>query len=279
MIIDSHVHSWRMERGDYDWMSGPGSEALEPIKRDFGAADLRPLIREAGVDRIVLVQAAATVAESEFLLRQAGETPEVAGVVGWVDIESAEAGETLERLAAQPAFKGVRPMIHDIPDVDWMLDPELAEAYRAIVRLDLTFDCLVRPIHLTNLLELLQRYPDMRAVICHAAKPEIVVGAYDEWARQMTLLARETGAFCKLSGLITEAGEAWTVDGLRPYVEHLLAIFGPARLIWGSDWPVLTLTASYGAWWDAVGRLLEELTPAERAQILGDNCAEAYRLG
>ena len=279
MIIDSHVHFWQIDRGDYDWMMGPGSEGLAALRRDFGARDLRPLIRAAGVDRILLVQAAATVAESEFLLRQAAETPEVAGVVGWVAMDSPLAVADLERLAADPAFKGVRPMIHDIPDVDWMLGDALTAAYDAIRGLNLTFDCLVRPEHLPSLLKLLKRHPELRAVICHGAKPDIAAGGFDDWARQMSALAGETGAYCKLSGLITEAGDAWTVDGLRPYVEHLLGVFGTERLIWGSDWPVLSLTAGYGDWWSVANRLLSEVSPRERAAIFGGNAARAYRLG
>lgn len=278
MIIDSHVHFWQIDRGDYDWMMGPETESLKAIKRDFCAPDLRPQIRAAGVERILLVQAAATVAESEFLLRQARETPEVAGIVGWVAMDSPRAAGDLERLAADPAFKGVRPMIHDIPDIDWMLGDALTPAFEAVIQLNLTFDCLVRPVHLPNLLTLLKRHPDLRAVICHAAKPEIATGEFAGWAGQMALLAEETSTFCKLSGLITEAGEDWSVESLRPYVEHLLAVFGPERLIWGSDWPVLTLAASYGAWWDAANLLLADVTPAGRARIFGGNASRAYRL-
>lgn len=278
MIVDSHVHFWQIARGDYDWMMGPGTEDLAPIKRDFGAADLRPLIQEAGVDRVILVQAAAAVAESEFLLQQAEATPEVAGVVGWVAMDTPQAPADLERLAANLLFKGVRPMIHDIPDPDWMLQPVLNDAFQVIQKLDLAFDCLVRPAHLANLLTLLKRHPDLRAVICHGAKPEIVAGAFDDWAEAMSRLATETGAFCKLSGLITEAGTDWSTEGLRPYVDHLLAVFGPERLIWGSDWPVLSLTAGYGDWWQAVGTLLAGLTEAQRAQVLGDNARRVYRI-
>lgn len=278
MIIDSHVHFWQLARGDYDWMMGPGTEGLAPIKRDFGVEDLRPHSRAAGVDKVLLVQAAATVAESEFLLRQADTCPEVAGVVGWIAMDASDGVASLEELAAHWAFKGVRPMIHDIPDVDWMLGRALEDAFATLIRLDLTFDCLVRPVHLSNLLALLRRHPDMRAVICHGAKPDIAAGGFARWAEDMALLAQDTSAFCKLSGLITEAGPDWSVEGLRPYVDHLLAVFGSRRLIWGSDWPVLTLTADYGEWWAAVGSLLADLAPDERAQILGGNAVRAYRL-
>ncbi len=279
MIIDSHVHFWQLARGDYDWMMGPGTEGLAPVKRNFGAEELRPLTRAAGVEKILLVQAAATVAESAFLLRQADSCPEVAGVVGWVAMDAPEGVDNMEKLAVHPALKGLRPMIHDIPDVDWMLGKGLNDAFDTLMRLDLTFDCLVRPVHLPNLLTLLKRHPALRAVICHGAKPEIAAGDFGKWAEDMSLIASETDAFCKLSGLITEAGPGWSVEALRPYVDHLLSVFGPRRLIWGSDWPVLTLTASYGAWWAAVTSLLADLAPAERALILGGNAKRAYRLG
>lgn len=278
MIVDSHVHLWQIARGDYDWMTGPGTEALAPIRRDFAAGDLRPLLGGAGVDRVVLVQAAATVAESRFLLQQAAAMPQVAGVVGWVAMDDAAVEDSLEELAADDAFKGVRPMIHDIADPDWMLGDALTPAFRALVRKDLAFDCLVRPLHLPNLLTLLGRHPDLRAVICHGAKPEIEAGRFTDWAAQMTALAQETAAFCKLSGLITEAGPGWTPAGLRPYVEHLLEIFGPKRLIWGSDWPVLTLTASYDDWWTAAHGLLADLSETDKAAVFGGNALRAYRL-
>ncbi len=278
MIVDSHIHLWQIARGDYDWMTGPGTEILAPIQRDFAAEDLRPLLDRAAVDRVVLVQAAATVAESRFLLQQAAAMPEVAGVVGWVAMDDAGAEDSLEDLATDPAFKGVRPMIHDIPDLDWMLGEALTPAFEALMRRDLTFDCLVRPVHLPNLLTLLRRHPDLRAVICHGAKPEIEAGHFTGWAAQMTALARDTAAFCKLSGLITEAGPGWTPAGLRPYVEHLLEVFGPKRLIWGSDWPVLTLTASYDDWWTAAQGLLTDLSETEKAAVFGGNALRAYRL-
>jgi L-fuconolactonase len=271
--IDSHIHFWRIARGDYHWMTPEMS-----IRRDYDADDLRPLLQAAGVDRIVLVQAAATVAETEFLLGLAQETPFVAGVVGWVDMAAGDAVETLERLSADPHFKGIRPMIHDIPDVDWMLRSDLIEAFRAVMRLGLSFDLLVRPPHLKNSLTLLSRFPDLRAIIDHGAKPEIAEGRFDAWAEDMRRLARETNAWCKMSGLITEASPDWSVDDLRPYVDHLIEQFGPGRLIWGSDWPVLTLAASYADWADATDQLLAGLPTADRARIRGGNALEAYRL-
>lgn len=274
MRIDSHVHFWRIERGDYHWMTPD----LATIRRDFGAADLRPLIERAGIDGVVLVQAAATVAETRFLLEQAAACRFALGVVGWVDMEAADVHRVLESLRADAHFKGIRPMIHDIPREHWMLDDALRPAFRAVVDFDLSFDCLVRPAHLPVLLKLLEREPDLRAVICHGAKPDIRSGAFDRWAADMERIADRTQAFCKLSGLITEAGAGWSVDSLRPYVDHLLHIFGPGRLIWGSDWPVLTMTAGYDEWVAVTDSLLSGLSADDRAKILGDNARKVYRL-
>src|SRR3546814_3221683 len=203
MRVDSHVHFWRLARGDYHGMTPD----MTAILRDFGPDDLEPLMRAAGVDAVVLVQAAATVAETRFLLEQAAACAFVKGVVGWVDMDSPRVRATLEDLAASPWFKGVRPMIHDIPDAAWMLRTELKQAFRHLVALDLSFDCLVRHRHLPNLLELLEDAPDLRAVLCHAAKPDIAAGTFDQWAHDMARIARRTTALCKLSGLIPERSE------------------------------------------------------------------------
>ena len=274
--VDAHAHVWQLARGDYDWLTP--TEPFAPIYRDFNIDEYDGLRRAAGIDQVVLVQAAASVAETEFLLKIAAQTPFATGVVGWVDFDSPEAGADLARLAQSPWMKGVRPMIQDIPDPDWMLRPELDPAFRAVIDLDLAFDALTLPQHLKNLLALLTRYPDLRTVACHASKPQIGVRAFDEWAENIGHIAADTNACCKLSGLVTEAERDWTTDDLAPYVDHLLATFGPARLIWGSDWPVCTLVATYGEWLTATDALLAEVTPQDRAQILGTNATLFYRL-
>jgi L-fuconolactonase len=169
-------------------------------------------------------------------------------------------------------------MIHDIPDVDWMLRPEVARGLEAIAAADLVFDALVRPPHLPNLRRLLERHPNLRVVIDHGAKPEIAEGAREPWATHMAALGRDTRAWVKLSGLVTEDGPAWSVERLRPYVDHLLECFGPARMIFGSDWPVVTLRASYGEWLAAVDALLAGLERRDRDRVLGLNAVACYRL-
>ncbi|WP_299648753.1 amidohydrolase family protein [uncultured Jannaschia sp.] len=244
MIVDAHQHFWRLDRGDYGWLTPEAG----PIYRDFGPGDLRPLMGANGVGGTILVQAAPSTAETAFLLDIAGREAFVRGVVGWVDFEGPDAPAEIARFAADPKLVGLRPMIQDIADDDWMLRPDLAPAFAAMVAQDLTFDALVFPCHLGRLETLIARHPDLRVVIDHGAKPRIAEGAFDEWAGDMTRLARETPAFCKLSGLVTEAGEEWTPGDLAPYVAHLIEIFGPDRLLWGSDWPVATLACDYGTW-------------------------------
>ena len=244
MIVDAHQHFWRLDRGDYDWLTPKAG----PIYRDFGPENLRPLMDANGVGGTILVQAAPSAAETAFLLDIAGREAFVRGVVGWVAFEGPDAPAQIARLAADAKLVGLRPMIQDIADDDWMLRPDLAPAFAAMVAQDLTFDALVLPRHLDRLAMLSARHPDLRVVIDHGAKPRIAAGAFDDWARDMERLARETAAFCKLSGLVTEAAADWTPADLAPYVAHLLDAFGPDRLLWGSDWPVATLACDYGTW-------------------------------
>ncbi|MCB2136145.1 MAG: amidohydrolase family protein [Rhodobacteraceae bacterium] len=275
MRIDAHQHFWTIARGDYGWLT----PAMGPIYRDFAPADLAPLLERAGIEGTVLVQAAPTRAETDFLLKTAAATPFVLGVVGWAEFQSPDAADDIAALAREPDLVGLRPMIQDIPDPDWMLRPDLAPAFGAMSIAGLTFDALTLPRHLGRLRTLLAQYPSLRTVIDHGSKPRIEAGDFDDWARDMAGIARDTTAFCKLSGLVTEAGADWTVERLRPYVDHLLETFGPMRLIWGSDWPVCTLAASYERWLETTGSLLDGLDKGEHAAIMGGNAITAYNLG
>ena len=204
-------------------------------------------------------------------------------VVGWVNFEDVGDRRQLERIARHPKLAGVRPLIQDIPDVDWMLREDVQWAYQAIVDVDVTFDALGFPPHLDNFLTIFERYPDMRVVIDHCMKPRIRdhredLAAFDEWAGKMARFARETGAFCKLSGLVTEASEDWTIDDLRPFTDHVLATFGPERVMWGSDWPVCRRRASYDAWHEAADALTRHLDEADRRAVFGGTAARFYRI-
>ncbi|MDA5559071.1 amidohydrolase family protein [Shimia sp. MMG029] len=274
MRIDAHQHFWALARGDYGWLT----PELAPIYRDFLPADLTSDLTAAQIDGTVLVQAAPTVAETTFMLSLAEDTPFIKGVVGWVDFEAPDAAEQIATLARNPALVGLRPMIQDIADPGWMLRDALTPAFEALIAHDLTFDALTLPQHLGNLRRLLARHPDMRVVIDHASKPLIKDGVIAGWAEDMAALARDTTAFCKFSGMVTEAADNWSSDTLRPYADHLLGTFGPERLIWGSDWPVCTLASSYARWVHTSTDLLGALTASELKAVWGGNAARAYNL-
>ena len=274
MRVDAHQHFWRPERGDYGWLD----HAPAALRRTFGPQDLAADLRAQAIYACVLVQAAPTVEETHYLLGIADATPFVAGVVGWIDFEAPAQRAQLERLAAHPALVGLRPMVQDIHDDEWVLSRGLQWAFDALQSLGLCFDALGLPRHAPHLLALAERHPGLRIVLDHGLKPAIRDGAFDAWARDIRMLADHTQAMCKLSGLVTEAGTDPSPERLRPYVQHLLECFGPGRLIWGSDWPVLLASQSYGAWMSTCESLLNGCSDAERAQIFGLNAAGFYKL-
>ena len=272
MIIDAHHHFWNPARGDYFWMVG---EVVAPIAKVIGPKDIAPHLAKAGIAKTVLVQAAPTIAETEYMLGLADATDHVAKVIGWIDFENRDDLRQLERLAKHPKFSGVRPMIQDLPDPEWMHRKDVQWAFAAIIDLDLTFDALGFPLHLDPFLRLFQRYPKMRTVIDHCMKPAIRDGAFEPWASKMAMIAKETSVFCKLSGIATEAKPGWDVETLRPYAAHVLDSFGPTRVMWGSDWPVLNLNGNYELWHSSAMALVRE---AQHAAVFADTAAEFYRI-
>jgi L-fuconolactonase len=275
--VDAHHHVWTLARGDYGWLQP--TAALAPIYRDFDLEDLRPLLAAAGVQATVLVQAAPTLAETKFMLDVArGTDGLVQAVVGWADLAAVDAVETLAELARDPLLKSVRPMLQDLTDPAWIERADVTRALDALPQLGLRFDALVKPANLPALLRTLEHHHDLRVVIDHCAKPEIARGAWQPWADDLAAIARHTSAQCKLSGLVTEAGAGWTADTLRRYADHVLECFGAARVMWGSDWPVVTLAASYGAWSQTADALIAELAPAEQEAIRGGNARRFYCL-
>ena len=273
MRIDAHQHFWRLARGDYGWLT---ADAFPALYRDFRPADLAPLLEAASVERTVLVQAAPTIAETAFLLEVASVAPFVAGVVGWADFEASGAPGAIEAMSANPKLLGLRPMLQDLGDDAWILDPAQAPALDAIERIGLTLDALVKPRHLPHLMTLLTARPDLRVVIDHGAKPDIAGGHLTDWAEAMRRIARNSSAVCKLSGLVTEAAPGWREETLRPYVDILLEAFGPSRLMWGSDWPVVNMAGGYAAWHAAAEALTEGYTADERAEIFGGTAQRFY---
>ncbi len=274
-IVDAHFHCWRLSRGDYGWLT----PALGPIHRDVTVEDWQREAQPLGVMAGVLVQAAPTEAETAFLLEQAARHDAVRGVVGWVDLLARDAPDRIARLAAtQRKLKGLRPMLHDIADADWILRPALAPALDAMAAHGLVFDALIKPLHLPRLLALCARHPQLQVVIDHGAKPDLAGGQWQPWADDLRRLARETSAVCKLSGLLTEAGPRPPRGAAQRWADHLLDCFGAHRVLWGSDWPVLELAAPYRDWWHDTQAVLAPLADAERAAVLGANALRIYRL-
>ena len=274
LVIDAHQHFWDPARKDYGWLTADLPTLFKPFQPD----DLQPILTTHQIDATVLVQAAPTTAETDYLLALADHTPFVKGVVGWIDFENPNERTTLERLVKHPLLKGIRPMVQDIADPNWLLKAEIDWAFDALQQFDLAFDALVLPRHLQPLLTRLERHPHLRVCIDHAAKPDIRGQNFEPWASDMAELAQKTQAFCKISGLVTEAATPWTPVDLAPVLSHILAVFGPERLIFGSDWPVLTLNGSYGGWIELLRDWTKNWTPEQRALFYGGNAKRFYHL-
>ncbi|HXM57943.1 MAG TPA: amidohydrolase family protein [Candidatus Dormibacteraeota bacterium] len=274
MVVDAHHHFWDPARADYPWLT----DELAPIRRAFGPDDLRPLLAEAGVDGTVLVQTRSSLEETRELLAIAAATDFVAGVVGWVDLAAADAGATLAALRADgPWLVGIRHQVHDEPDPQWLLRPDVRRGLRAVGEAGLVYDLLVRPRELPAALAVARDLPETRFVIDHAAKPRIRAGAGDAvWAERLAPFADLANVHCKLSGLVTEANwTGWRTEDLAPYVERVLGWFGAGRVLFGSDWPVCLLAAPY----ERVLEALRELLPGDAVpEVLGENARRVYRL-
>jgi L-fuconolactonase len=270
-MIDAHCHFWRPNRNDCTWPP----PALTAIHRDFLPDDWQREAKAVGIGAAVAVQSQPSDRDTAWLLALARDDARIAGVVGWVDLAARDAPDRIAALASHPKLCGLRSMLQDLPDEDWILQPALAPALKAMTAHGLCFDALVRPRHLPHLLRFAERHPALRIVIDHAAKPDIERGALEPWRAQIAALAGFPNVVCKLSGLVTEAGKAWRADDLRPYVEHLLATFGPRRLLWGSDWPVVNLAADYVRWFD-VADAIAGLAGGERAALFGANAVRVY---
>jgi L-fuconolactonase len=281
--IDAHQHYWQIDARAGYW---PPRE-LSAIYRDFGPEDLAPRLAAAGISGTVLVQSLPTEDDTRFLLDLAAQTATVWAVVGWVDLKAAQAAKNIEAFAAHPKARGLRPMLQDISDDAWIDDPVLDDAVAAMIEHDLRFDALVMPRHLPALYAFARRYPDLKIVIDHAAKPDIAGQVLGPWRALMTSLASLPNVHCKLSGLWTEAGRASDIDTMservRPYIEAVAELFGAQRLMWGSDWPVLFLASGgggYGEWLaaceDDCARLLGS---AAVPDVFGGNACKFYRVG
>ncbi|SER88327.1 L-fuconolactonase [Tranquillimonas rosea] len=272
-MIDAHQHFWRISRGDYSWMD----ESVARIRRDILPADLAPLAEAAGVSGTVLVQAAPTVEETLFMLSLAQETPLVRGVVGWIDLEGDVSGQ-LDHIA-HPALRGIRPMLQDIEDTEWVLREEVVTGLRQVAAAGLRADALIVPRHFAVITELARRVPELPIVVDHCAKPVFDGGDPGQaWRDGMAALAAHPQISCKLSGLANEYGPGWSAAALRPVFDHVLACFGPQRIMWGSDWPVLELAGDYAGWAACAQEMAADLPKASRDAIFGGTAASFYGL-
>ena len=273
MIVDAHQHFWNPARGDYGWLKPDN-----PIHRVFLPTDLQPLMAEAGVDATILVQAAPTSDETDYLLGIARDTPWVLGVVGWIDLLAPDATSEVRRRADDPLFLGVRPMLQDLPDSDWILQSALAPALEAIAAAGLVFDALILSRQIAAIAELARRHPRLAIMLDHGAKPRLGdANAMLAWAREMEKLAAMPNATCKVSGLLTELTPAGTRDDVARAVGVLFDLFGAERLVWGSDWPVLTLAGSYSGWFAQAREAIAAKQESAVAAVMGGNALRLYR--
>lgn len=282
--IDSHCHLWELARGDYHWLD-INNPSLVAIARDFSINDLAPLKNAAGVDKLIVVQAAATEAETHYLLSLASQYDDIAGVVGWADILSEQAALAVIEFASHTKFKGIRPMLQDIEDTQWLVTAPDPSIWQIMISLNLRLDALVQPRHLPMLHQFCQINDELPVVIDHIAKPKQAFAgdadAFNHWAKYMRQISGDTHAYCKVSGLLTELSRTVQQNPLstiKPAFDLLLECFGPSRLMWGSDWPVLTLASDYAAWHDLSSQLLSDLSQDEQAMILGGSAANFYGL-
>lgn len=275
MLIDAHQHFWRVGENGFSW---PPPD-LAAIHRDFCPADLAAVGAPVGLAGSVLVQSQPDDRDTDWLLALAADEPLVLGVVGWADLASPAAPDRIAALGRNPKLRGLRPMLQSLDDDAWIAAPGLDPAFDAMVAHGLSLDALVLTRHLPHLLTLARRRPELAIVIDHGAKPPIAAGDRDgAWARGIGALAALPQVFCKLSGLLTEAAAGQGSEALSSYVAHLVSAFGPERLMWGSDWPVLNLAGDYAGWL-AQARDLSGLTdPAQLAALFGGTCRRFYRI-
>ncbi|HEX2591794.1 MAG TPA: amidohydrolase family protein [Rhizomicrobium sp.] len=274
MRVDAHHHLWKIDRGDYGWLNDKDTPT---INHDFLPPDIAPFLKDCGIDKTILVQCAETVAETEYLLGLAAAAPFIGGVVGWVDLAAEDAPDVIAWLAENKTLKGLRPMLQGLPEDDWILRPELAPAIAAMKATELRLDILVFPRHLPHVAKFFALHGDLPMVIDHGAKPYIARGEIEPWRSDMESIARAfPNVMCKMSGLATEAAPGWSIETLKPYVDALIDIWGPKRLMWGSDWPVLNLAGSYPDWFAIAQKLTAHLSEQDRADIFGNTAQTFY---
>jgi len=275
VIIDSHHHLWRFDPARLPWIA----ESMPALRQDYGLDELEAALAGTGVDRTVLVHAQQRVDETEWMLDLARQSTRIAGVVGWVPLVAPDLDETLARLTADPRLRGVRHIVHDEPDDDYLLRDDVNRGVARLRRYGLVYDVLIFPPQLPAARALAEALPDLPLVLDHAAKPRIAEGAWEPWSADLGALAEHDNVAAKLSGLVTEAPwDRWREAGIERYAARLLEAFGPDRTMWGSDWPVCTLAAGYADVLALAERATADLGPSDRAAVLGGTAARVYGL-
>lgn len=276
MRIDAHQHYWRIDRGDYGWIT----PELPLLYRDFLPQDLEPILKKHRMEGSILVQAAPTIEETEYILSLADQSASVLGVVGWLDLFSEDHRQHYNELRRHPKFKGFRIMIQDMPDAEQILEPAFVDALRGYAAEGVPVDLLLTSRQMGPLLDLLRLVPNLRGVIDHLAKPPIHSGQLDPWSHHMAELSAFPGIYCKLSGMVTEAGQdSWKKEDFIPYIRRVLELFGPHRVMFGSDWPVCLLAAEYDEVMDILLHALPETwNEHEREGLFGANAKAFYRI-
>lgn len=273
-MIDAHQHFWKVSRGDYGWMTPD----LTPLLRDFGPEDIAPLMEQADISGTVLVQAAETEAETDFLLDIAQRTDFVLGVVGWLDMSATDFSNRLNHYVAQPKWVGLRPMLQE-HDPTLIEEPIFRYNLAEVAKRDIPFDILTLPRHLPAMIEAVTALPNLRGIIDHLSKPDMTRSETGQWGQDIERMAQHPRMMCKISGLVTEAGADWSADRIRPFVKHVCKLFGPDRLVFGSDWPVCTLAASHAEVVDLARTLLAEtFDPDDLQKIYETNARRFYGL-
>jgi L-fuconolactonase len=275
MIVDSHQHFWQVGRFDYPWMT----PEVEVLCRDYLPPALALLLARNEVEKTILVQASNSLEETRWLLKLAEQNSFIAGVVGWVDLTADGFADQLDEFTAHPKFKGVRHLVESEPQDDWLTQPVVLKNLRMMANRGVTYDLLVHTRHLKHAFTVAAGCPELRLVVDHLAKPPIARGEIDEWSRGLRELGSQPNVSCKLSGLVTEADwTRWRVEDLQPYVDLALEVFGPRRMMFGSDWPVCLLAGSYDQVFEAAQSMLAGVSEEDRDRIFADNAVEFYRI-
>jgi len=275
MTIDAHHHLWRYTPQEYGWID----DTMQLLRRDFLPADLKSAMRSAGVDGTIAVQARQTLEETRWLLDLADENDEIRGITGWAPIAGPEFPGVMEEFDGRAKLKALRHVIQGERDENYILREDFNSGIRALEGSGLVYEILIYERHLPQTIEFVDRHPNQLFVLDHLAKPLIATGVMEPWAAQMRELGKRENAWCKVSGMVTEADwNAWTSETLKPYIDVAVEAFGPQRLMAGSDWPVCLVACSYERWWQVLREYFSSFSQQEQERIFGENAAELYDL-